>query len=160
MSEDINTDKELKAEEAPADEAKKKHRAEALQWLDYAEGDAAVAHHLNEGFFHPRKLEIICYHCSQAAEKAVKAVLADLGSPGGMPLKHDIGFILNQMKNLVKQEKGISITNDMLDMADELSDYSVDVRYPNEMYVDEYKTKKAIEGMDYFVKWAKEALNK
>ena len=27
MSEVINTDKELKAEEAPADEAKKKHRA-------------------------------------------------------------------------------------------------------------------------------------
>ena len=54
MSEDINTDKELKAEEAPADEAKKKHRAEALQWLDYAEGDAAVAHHLwRKSLWHP-----------------------------------------------------------------------------------------------------------
>ncbi|MBR4472734.1 MAG: HEPN domain-containing protein [Oscillospiraceae bacterium] len=137
-----------------------KHREEAEEWMLYAEGDCAAAHHLYEGFFHPKKLEIICYHCSQAAEKATKAVLADLGSPGGMPLKHDIGFILNQMKNILPKEKGIKITEELLDMADELSDYSVDVRYPNQISIDEYTTKKAIEKMDFFIAWAKEALTK
>ena len=140
--------------------ARQKHHEEALQWIYYAEGDCAAAHHLNEGFYHPRKLEIICYHASQAVEKAVKAVLVDLGSPGGMPQKHDIGFILNQMKNIIKEKKDITITDDLLDMADELSDYSVDIRYPNDRHIDEYKTKQAIEKMDYFMKWAKEALEK
>lgn len=131
---------------------------EAKKWLEYAEGDYAVAHHLNEGFYHPRKLEIICYHCSQAAEKAVKAVFVELGNPGGLPHKHDIGFILNQMKNVIRDEKGIIITEEMLDMADGLSDYTVDIRYPNEIYVDEYKARKALEDMDFFVKWAKEII--
>ena len=71
MSDNQNTNQEYSASE---NESGNKHREEARQWLDYAEGDAAAAHHLFEGFFHPRKLEIICYHCSQAAEKAVKAV--------------------------------------------------------------------------------------
>lgn len=128
--------------------------------MDYAEGDSAAAHHLNEGFFHPRKLEIICYHCSQAAEKAVKAVYVDLGSPGGMPQKHDIAFILNQMKNVLRQQKGMAISEEMLDMATELAEYSVDVRYPNEIYIDEYKTKKAVEMMDFFIDWAHEVLEK
>ena len=153
---------DAKAQEELTEEqkAKIKHREEAQEWLLYAEGDCAAAHHLFEGFFHPKKLEIICYHCSQAAEKAAKAVLADLGSPGGMPQKHDIGFILNQMKNILPKEKGIKITEEMLDMADELSDYSVDVRYPNQMSIDEYTTKKAIEKMDFFIAWAREALTK
>ena len=43
------------------------------RWLDFAENDLAVAKHLLETF-HPKPLEIICYHCQQAAEKAIKAV--------------------------------------------------------------------------------------
>ena len=121
---------EAAGENAPFEEikdpAREKHHEEALKWLEYAEGDSAVVHHLQDGFFHPRCSEIICYHCSQAAEKAVKAVLVDLGCPGGMPQKHDIAFILNQMKNIIKKEKGMIITEEMLDMADELSDYSDD----------------------------------
>ena len=81
----------------------------------FAEGDCEAAHYLNEGFFHPKSLEIICYHCSQAAEKAVKAVYVDLGSPGGMPKKHDIGFILNQLKNIIRTEKGVEITDELME---------------------------------------------
>ena len=153
-------DKKQNAIEAEDQSPEKKHREEAEEWLLYAEGDWAAAHHLYEGFFHPKKLEIICYHCSQAAEKATKAVLASLGSPGGMPLKHDIGFILNQMKNILTREKGMTITEDMLDMADALSDFSVDVRYPNQMTIDEYSARKAIEAMDFFIAWAREALSR
>ena len=44
------------------------------RWLDFAENDLAVAKHLLETF-HPKPLEIICYHCQQAAEKAIKSRL-------------------------------------------------------------------------------------
>ena len=50
------------------------------RWLDFAENDLAVAKHLLETF-HPKPLEIICYHCQQAAEKAIKAVYITLGIP-------------------------------------------------------------------------------
>ncbi len=61
--------------ESPEGLARSKNRKEALEWLDYADGDCATAHYLSEAFFHPRKLEIICYHCSQAAEKQRKRCL-------------------------------------------------------------------------------------
>ena len=42
------------------------------QWLDYAAQDLGVAWHLFENY-HPKPLEIVCYHCQQSAEKAIKA---------------------------------------------------------------------------------------
>lgn len=44
---------------------------EALAWVNMAKQDLAVAKHLNAKFL-PKPLEIICYHCQQAAEKAVR----------------------------------------------------------------------------------------
>ena len=44
------------------------------EWLSFAETDLGVARHLYESF-HPKPLEIICYHCQQSAEKAIKAVI-------------------------------------------------------------------------------------
>ena len=62
---------------------------EAVVWLDVAKQDLEVAKHLDETFY-PKPLEIICYHCQQSAEKAVKALIIANGSQGGMPKKHDI----------------------------------------------------------------------
>ena len=47
------------------------------QWLDYAAQDLGVARHLFENY-HPKPLEIVCYHCQQSAEKAIKAVIVSL----------------------------------------------------------------------------------
>ena len=44
------------------------------EWLSFAETDLGVARHLYESY-HPKPLEIICYHCQQSAEKAIKAVI-------------------------------------------------------------------------------------
>ena len=41
-------------------------------WLEYADGDLSTAQFLYDKQW-PRQLEIICYHCQQAGEKAVKA---------------------------------------------------------------------------------------
>ena len=44
---------------------------ETKQWLDMADMDLGVAKYLMENYY-PKPLEIICYHCQQAAEKAIK----------------------------------------------------------------------------------------
>ena len=44
---------------------------ETKQWLDMADMDLGVAKYLMENYY-PKPLEIICYHCQQAAEKPLK----------------------------------------------------------------------------------------
>lgn len=41
---------------------------EMQKWFEMAVTDLGVAKHLNETYY-PKPLEIICYHCQQAAEK-------------------------------------------------------------------------------------------
>lgn len=74
--------------------------AEAERWIEFARTDYNVAMHLNELFF-PKPYEITCYHCQQAAEKTVKALIISLRYESGLPQKHDISFLLNQIKNTV-----------------------------------------------------------
>mgnify|MGYP002516559654 CR=1 FL=1 len=54
------------------------------EWLELAEMDYGVAMHLFENYM-PKPLEIICYHCQQAAEKAIKAVVISKDVQGGVP---------------------------------------------------------------------------
>ena len=72
------------------------------QWIDYAAQDLGVARHLFENY-HPKPLEIVCYHCQQSAEKAIKAVIVSLHWPTGIPKSHDLSFLLNQIHNLCIQ---------------------------------------------------------
>lgn len=122
------------------------------RWLDFAENDLAVAKHLLETF-HPKPLEIICYHCQQSAEKAIKAVYIALGIPGGIPKKHDLTFLLEQMKHRV------AISDAMFDHADDLNSYSVIVRYPNEIQIDERKVLLSVRYADEIMSWSKEAIS-
>lgn len=50
----------MNSNQTSANNLQSKHREESMAWMEYADGDAAVAHHLFEGFYHPKKLEIIC----------------------------------------------------------------------------------------------------
>lgn len=102
---------------------------ETKEWYDMAVMDLGVAKHLDVTYY-PKPLEIICYHCQQAAEKAVKALIIHYGAQGGMPKLHDLSFLLNQVKNKV------SIDNKYFDYADTLTPYGVSVRYPNEMFLE------------------------
>ena len=77
---------------------------DAREWLSFAEADLGVAEHLNKTY-HPKPLEIICFHCQQAAEKAVKSIIVLNGSQGGIPKKHDLFLLLNQIKNMVSIEE-------------------------------------------------------
>ena len=64
---------------------------ETREWYNMAAMDLGVASHL-DATYHPKPLEIICYHCQQAAEKAIKALIVYYGAEGGMPKLHDLSF--------------------------------------------------------------------
>lgn len=121
---------------------------DAKEWLSFAEADLGVAEHLNKTY-HPKPLEIICFHCQQAAEKAVKSIIVLNGSQGGVPKKHDLFLLLNQIKNMV------SIDEKYYDYADILAPYGVAMRYPNELFLEDRHAEKAIQMANEFVKWAK-----
>jgi HEPN domain-containing protein len=126
---------------------------EYKEWLTFARTDFESAKYLDGAPFHPRSLNVRCYHCQQAAEKAVKALIVYFGSQGGMPKVHDISFLLNQIKNIVLEQKGITIEHDLLITANSLSKYGVAPRYPNEIEVDEYQVKKALADSETILKW-------
>lgn len=119
---------------------------ETKQWLDMADVDLGVAKHLMENYY-PKPLEIICYHCQQAAEKAIKALVVSCGLKGGIPKLHDLSFLLNQVKNLVK------IDEKYYDYADTLNPYGVSVRYPNELYLEERHAKEAVQYAGEILDW-------
>ena len=125
--------------------------ATAQEWLAYAEADLGVAVHLCKTY-HPKPLQIICFHCQQAAEKAIKAVIVLMGSQGGLPKKHDLFLLLKQIQNM------ISIDEKYYDYADMLSPYGVAMRYPNELPLEERHAEMAISMAREFFEWAKDII--
>lgn len=118
------------------------------QWLDIAERDFGVAKHLFE-LYRPMPLEIICYHCQQCAEKALKALYIALDTPGGVPRTHDLSLLLDQMQNTV------DISDRYYDLADMLTPYGTAARYPSNMNFDEINTTKALQAAEELLAWAK-----
>ena len=120
---------------------------ETENWLALAETDLGVAQHLFQTYY-PKPYEIICYHCQQAAEKAIKAVIIANGAKGGLPKIHDLSFLLNQLKNMVE------IDDKYYDYADTLTPYGVAVRYPNELGLEERHAKEALRITSEILAWA------
>ena len=116
------------------------------QWLEFANADLETADFLYEKQY-PRQLEIICYHCQQAGEKAIKALYIAKEIPGGIPRKHDLWFLLEQMKNIV------DIPESIYDAAEKLDSYAIVFRYPGENRVDDYRAKQAIGLAKTIINW-------
>ena len=121
-------------------------------WLQFAKTDLGVAEHLNREYY-PKPLEIICYHCQQAAEKAVKALIVRFDVPGGIPKKHNLPFLLAQVKNYV------DIPKKCIESAEALTPYGVAIRYPNEFSVEEYHVQEALTFAREIVEWAEKIIN-
>ena len=119
----------------------------STEWLNIATTDLGVARHLYDTY-HPKPLEIICYHCQQAAEKAIKAVIIANGAQGGMPKLHDLAFLLDQIKNIVE------IDEKYYDYADELTPYGVAIRYPSELFLEDRHAVSALDHATDLLKWA------
>lgn len=65
-------------------------REQALEWLRYAGRDLSSASFLTNQ--HPVPTEIICFHCQQAGEKALKALLVARNE--AVPKIHDLQKLL------------------------------------------------------------------
>lgn len=119
---------------------------EVNNWIEYANTDIGIAKHLLKTY-HPKPLEIVCYHSQQAAEKAIKALIISRGAQGGMPKKHNLSFLLEQIKNL------LDIPEEYYDFADTLTPYGVSARYPNELFLEVKDAEEAIMCAEKILAW-------
>ena len=124
----------------------REYQPDIQAWLDYAHMDYDAAVTLFEHY--PQPYEIICYHCQQAAEKAIKALFIRFDIPGGIPRKHDLSFLLNQLRGSVE------IPAELRRCADALSVYGIISRYPNEIQVDQGRAGLALQYAKTVLEWA------
>ena len=105
-------------------------------WIDKAEKDLLTAEH--EMTFADRVAESICFHCQQAVEKFLKAYLIYLNI--SFPKTHEIGELITRCETKDNQ------INEFKEESDILTDYAVEVRYPDDWYEPtSEETKQAIE---------------
>lgn len=95
-----------------------------LEWLDKAEGDFEVALRENKSKKKKRIYFIIAFHCQQAIEKYLKALL--LCHKINFPKTHDLLRLINLLAN--KDPFLSAIEPELVD----LSAYAVDARYPGD----------------------------
>lgn len=97
------------------------------EWLDFAAMDLEAAQFLFD--MRPVPVKIICYHCEQAAEKLLKAVLvaADIEPPK----THDL---IQLCKKCAELDSAYEV---LADACIELSPYGVQVRYPSDLDLNE-----------------------
>ena len=86
---------------------------------------------------YPVPIEIICYHCQQSAEKALKGVLVKFGF---FPEKsHDLLQLCKQCEECDDSFKKF------VDSCVELSPYAVQTRYLSEIEIDETDMRRALQ---------------
>jgi len=86
--------------------------------------------------FHPAPVEIICFHCQQAAEKILKAYIA---AHGDTPVKtHDLTTLIKYC------EQYSSDFNNYADFGDMLTAYNSDTRYSPKLSLAESDMKQAL----------------
>jgi HEPN domain-containing protein len=93
-------------------------------WMNKAEKDLLTAKH--ELSFTDVVTESVCFHCQQAVEKHLKAYLVFLGIP--FTKTHEIGELITKCES---KDKEISAFKEE---ADKLTDYAIEIRYPDDWY--------------------------
>jgi len=112
-------------------------------WLDKANKDKMAAEKLSN---EEEMTEIVCFHCQQAVEKYLKALL--IYNDEEISKTHNIDFLLNKCK-LYSSDLENYIGNP-------LSDYAVDLRYPDARYIPTMEeTKEAINLMNEIIEVVK-----
>ena len=115
-----------------------KNESDVKEWIRFADMDVLSANHLNE-IQYPKPLEIICYHCQQAAEKMLKALI--IANDGELQKTHDLGLLTDILSEFV------TFPVNVLNSADELTPYGVKIRYPQELNIEESHVTKALSNM-------------
>jgi len=116
---------------------------EVKEWIRHAENDLFSAKLLFDNVRKP--LEIICYHCAQAAEKYLKAFLVfNCVAP---PKTHDLLLLLSHCNK---------IDNSFLSMNTEcglLNAFNNEIRYPNIIEIEEIDAKLSINYVEKIIQF-------
>ena len=124
-------------------------KQDVAEWLRIVEMDRTTAYHLFKTM-HPKPLEIICFHCQQAAEKAIKAlfILKEIE----IIKIHDLGMLIKTIQPKITFPETVKLS------AISLTKFAATFRYPDYPDIDEELTKKALADMDVVVDWCKEQI--
>ena len=96
---------------------------EIMEWIKYSENDILTAETMRNITNPP--LEIVCYHCQQAAEKLLKAFLIKNNEP--VVKTHDLTFLNSKCIKFNKTFE--EINKECI----RLTNYGVNTRYPDIM---------------------------
>ncbi|EPF26897.1 hypothetical protein HMPREF1221_00477 [Treponema socranskii subsp. paredis ATCC 35535] len=124
-------------------------KQDVAEWLRIVEMDRTTAYHLFKTM-HPKPLEIICFHCQQAAEKAIKALFI-LNEIEIIKI-HDLGMLIKTIQPKTAFPETVKLS------AISLTKFAATFRYPDYPDIDEELTKKALADMDVVVDWCKEQI--
>jgi HEPN domain-containing protein len=114
------------------------------QWLERALDDLDTAQLLYNNY-RPRKLEVSCYQCQQAAEKALKAYLTHM--------RHSFKFTHDLLELCVVCGSFDEGFRDLEEDCSDISHYATDARYPNKNEIDEAETKTALRKAERIVRF-------
>jgi HEPN domain-containing protein len=101
-----------------------KHLQLVKNWLYKAVHDMEMAKLAME--YKPELRDLICFHCQQSVEKALKAYLVYLDIP--FRKTHSLTYLLDL---LVEHE---NISDEMYSDLEKLESYAVEIRYPDNLY--------------------------
>lgn len=119
-------------------------RSTFQEWIQFAKMDLDSAQHLFDTM-QPKPLEIICYHCQQAVEKILKAIL--ILNNCEIKRTHDLGLLSELCGQYVE------ITDDIYDICDNLTPYGVKIRYPQELFLEEHNAISALRDAKSIFDW-------
>ena len=119
------------------------------EWLRLAKDDLEVARTLSN--LYPLKIEIICYHCQQSAEKALKGYLVEKDI--NPPKSHDLEELVKQC---LKYHSGFE---NLMEECLTLTDYGVSVRYPAELGITESDMTEAIQFAEAIMLFVEEVIH-
>ena len=119
------------------------------EWLRFANMDLDAAK-FSFKTMHPAPLEIICFHCQQAAEKFLKSIFIHLNitiiKTNCLPLL--VTTLLDY----------IDVPNEIDDISEYLTQFATRTRYPNVTKIDEDQTKLAISQAEQVKIWAEKII--
>lgn len=119
------------------------------KWCAFAEMDYLTAIHLSNNMY-PKPREIICYHCQQAIEKMLKAILLAYGN--AILKTHDLALLAENLQNFT------DVSERILEICENLTPYGVKFRYPQELYLEDHHVAEALEDCKEIYEWLKEKI--
>jgi HEPN domain-containing protein len=122
----------------------------AKEWIRYAKSDLNTANHMFNDV-QPKETEISCYHAQQCAEKSLKACLIAMKTE--LPYIHDLVELISLC---TAQETSFSAIQPY---CVSLNPYGVQVRYPNELAVDDNITAQAINYAEKILEFCEKMIN-